>query len=378
MKATHWILCLTLFLSACTFSVSVENVNEPTPLVLTPTSPAQTLDPTPAPTFTPIPILPARFSNARFTGDPNTNNYQNIFPAKIKRIYAVWDYQNMREGLTIRRDWYRNGVLWITREEPWDFARYGANGTITDISIYDLNTGLESGDYHFELFIDAQPQPIGDGVTWPSFTISQSETALQATSPNGLWWAYVDDPRKLLLMDHDRNTREVFSGKEIASLTWLPDSKHFLFIDRDRSQQQGASNVGVRDDLWIVNVDTGETNLLHKGNTGLFSPFAISPNGQYVAGIEGSGYGDGCGADARVVIFELNTNFKTAKHFGQNDFAGLPRVAEENSIFPIAAGEWQNNTQIKVPLTFACSPDPNLEGSYLFDLISMKVRKAGQ
>ena len=103
---------------------------------------------------------------SRFTLDPNTSLFQNIFPAKTKRIYAVWEYRNMHDGLIVRRDWYHNDKLWISRQEPWDYAKYGASGTMRDISVYELDAGLPFGTYRFELYIDAQPQPILGGVKW--------------------------------------------------------------------------------------------------------------------------------------------------------------------------------------------------------------------
>ena len=123
-KTSAFLIVIVFSISGCTFQMEVLRPTPPTPEISTPTvlvsSPTSTLIPTIAPFFpssTPAPTG-AQFFNARFTVDPNTSMYQNIFPAKTKRIYAVWEYRNMRDGMIVRRDWYHNDKLWISREEP--------------------------------------------------------------------------------------------------------------------------------------------------------------------------------------------------------------------------------------------------------------------
>jgi hypothetical protein len=99
--------------------------------------------------------------NARTSSSPDDFNQLSSFPPGTKAVYAILDYKNMRAGLKIRREWYWNNQLWLKREEVWDFAKYGAEGTIRDISIYDNETGLNSGAYRLEVYIDNIPQTIG-------------------------------------------------------------------------------------------------------------------------------------------------------------------------------------------------------------------------
>ena len=371
---------IALIVSACTFNVEVLTPEALTPTALTPT---ETVVVTPisiatftAPFSTPTQVLSvAQFSNARFTVDVSANFYQNIFPARTRRVYAVWDYQNMREGLMIRRDWYFNDVLWITREEEWDLSKYGENGTMKDISVFDLDVGLESGNYRLELYIDMQPQPIG-GVTWPEFTISDGGSEARVTSPDGQWVADADDPRILLLRDTSKSVRQLFSGKEITNLTWLPDSQHIVFVDRDRSQQQGPTKLGIRDDLWIVEILSGESHLLNQ-NTVAFGQFGFSPDNRYIASIEGSGYGDACSMDSRLIFFELASDFRTARSIKQEAFTGIS-ARQDTVIYPVEEGTWQSEMEYIVPLNGTCNFDQNLVGTYVFDLQALKAQKTGQ
>jgi hypothetical protein len=382
IKPSAFLLLLALLSTACTFSMEILTPEPPTLIPATQTEVA--ISPTPTETATAIPISPTPtqeppppplFSNARFTIDPATGPYQTSFPGWTKRVYAVWDYQDMRPGMIVRWDWYYKGALWLTYEEPWDFAKYGVNGTVADISIYDLNNGLESGDYHFESFIDSRPQPIGDGITWPSFKVAKSRLIAEVTSPNGRWLAFVEDPTKLSITDPDQKTREIFSGREILNPAWLPDNKHIIFVDRDRSQQTGVGNMGILDDLWIVNVKTGESKLLFKGNAVFLKQLVVSPEGQYIAGVEGSGSVDACAVDSRLVIFELSVDLQSVTRHDQADFARIPTI-QDVVIYPTDVGQWQNSTRLKVPLDFSCATDSTLKGYYLFNMTTLRVEKA--
>lgn len=64
----------------------------------------------------------------------------------------------MREGIVVTREWYRDGTLFIRRDEPWDFDKYGAFGTVEDVYIYDDVDGLLPGVYELRLYIDGVPQ----------------------------------------------------------------------------------------------------------------------------------------------------------------------------------------------------------------------------
>lgn len=376
-KISACLIFVAYILTACTFNVEVLTPEPLTPTEVVVTPSTATLAVIESVSVTPTEVLlTPQFSNARFSVDVSTNIYQDIFPARTRRVYAVWDYQNMREGLSIRRDWYYNNVLWISREEPWDFSKYGANGTISDISVYDLDVGLESGEYRLELYIDMQPQPIGE-VTWPMFTISSGGSETRVTSPNGQWIADADDPRKLLIRDTGKNVRQLFTGNEVANLTWLPDSQHILFIDRDRSQQVKGINVGVRDDLWIVEVISGESHLLYK-NTALIGKLVLSPDVHYIASIDGSGFGDACFVDKKLIFFELSGDYRSVKSIKQDQFTGIPFINNDVVVYPVEMGVWKNEFKFDVMLAGTCNADQGLFGRYLLDLRSLKAEKTGQ
>ncbi|MBU1878799.1 MAG: SH3 domain-containing protein, partial [Chloroflexi bacterium] len=75
------------------------------------------------------------------------------FASPVYEVRIVWDYVNMQSGMTVRREWYFNGQHLNTVDEPWDYARYGAQGTVWDVRMWD-NQGLDPGDYRLILYLN--------------------------------------------------------------------------------------------------------------------------------------------------------------------------------------------------------------------------------
>src|SRR5215207_5657179 len=194
MKKFLFLLIVVSLISGCSFNVElatplpsdVSSVSI-TEAVATPTASAaaETLPATPGPTD-------PMFYGAFFALDPVNGTIQGLFPEKTKQVFAIWNYQNMRADLTVKREWYLNGQLWLTQEDLWEFAKYGPSGTIRDVSVYDFDVGLEGGVYQLRLYINNVLQPIGispSGGTqmWLNFEIHPEDTQVGGGSPDFQW-----------------------------------------------------------------------------------------------------------------------------------------------------------------------------------------------
>jgi hypothetical protein len=395
-KISVLILLMILFLSGCTFQVEVLTPEVPvtqsalpesslpashTPQI--PAPPVATISATaePTATFSP-PTTDPVFFNARLAESPNDPNQATFFPAGTKAVYAIWDYQNMRAGLVVKRVWYWNGQPWITREEAWDFNKYGANGTIRDISIYDDTTGLNSGVYQLRLYIDNALQPIGTEIyspvmPWVTFNIGSRESYAGYASPDFQWAVDVFGEKRIVLQGANGTSTEIYTAREVSYVSWFSDSRHFLFVDRDRSGQRPGTTLGIRDDLWLVDVPTGMLHLLYESDTsfaGHGGP-AVSSNGRFIASLEGSGFGDACLVDSRLIFFELAGDFRSIRVIKQTEFSGLP-AAGDGSIFPVRDGTWQDERTYLVTLDATCTSDESQPGPYLFNVIDQTVTKS--
>lgn len=374
-------LALAFALSACsTLTVKIEmtpaetqpadTTSTPEPILVTATLPAPekpTLDPY-LPAFT-------NFSFYRTSTSPAScgNTYQNIFPARILQVHTRWDYANMRPGLLSRREWYHDEILWATYNETWDFAKYGAEGTINDMPIYDFDAGLEPGNYELRLYIDGQAQ---FNPETPVRFVVDKDWSLQIESPNGLLTAVISEPQKLMMREANGTTWELVRAHEIPRLAWFADSRHIVYADTDRSQAQGCTTMGIRYTLWVIDAATSTRQQIGSDNDNLHNPL-LSPNQQYIAAMSGSGFGDACAIDLKPVFIELDNGFQEVRQLRLQDFAGIPTTPADSVAYPINDGVWKDDTHFEIGLGWTCGPDNNPGGIYTFDLENKQATRIG-
>jgi hypothetical protein len=114
-----------------------------------------------SPTPLPTPDSSDGFCCLRFAAGPFAQEAES-FPAGTEIVYAVWDYAGLSPEDRIRRIWIRDNLIWITREEKWDWENYGAEGTVRDLSIFDYEgSGLQPAEYRLQLYLNDELQQEG-------------------------------------------------------------------------------------------------------------------------------------------------------------------------------------------------------------------------
>ncbi len=369
------VLTAALTLSACsTLEISLDQTPTPSP---TQTPPAATLTPEPAAQPTIQKNAPT-FTNPKFYWYPIKHGgcgptYRVIFPAHVRRVRAVWDYANMNAELIIRREWYHNGEVWAKYQELWDFAKYGANGTVDDTYVYDFDAGLPPGKYELRVFINDQ-LAFSPEAEQPSFAVDK-DWSLEIESPNGLTTAVIAEPDKLKLRAADGTTWELSKAHEIDSLAWFPDNKHIVYRDIAWPQRETCDNFGIRHTLWIVDAATGEQHSIE----GVGEPLP-SPDGKYLATWDGTGFGNDCKVDTQLKLIALDGSFQPTLRLGLQDFSGLPPAAENTSILPATVtgiARWKDATHFETTLQWMCPPGDDPSGIYSFDLESKQATRIG-
>src|SRR5262245_7855620 len=276
-KISVFLWIVVLLLSGCSFNVQVITPDAPQPSADPVTSIAATaaetitaVPPTPIVGFTPVTSDPIFFG--AYVSEVQDGAYLTAFPTSTKQIFANWHYENMRAGLTITREWYLDGQLWLTREEPWDLQKYGSSGVVQDISIHDFEAGLPSGIFQLRLYIDKVPQPIGvvfngQPENWIRFEIFPPESETGMASLDNLWEVFLINGSRLIVRDINDSPIELYAGNQINSMAWLPDSRHIVFVDRDPVGQPigpAQSRPGV---LSIADVQSRQVLSLYKSQT---------------------------------------------------------------------------------------------------------------
>lgn len=133
----------------------------PTPSPTPQPSPTPSPTATPTPTPTPVPPPPA-FGDITValgvlsSGEPVLVG--DTFDWNTKIVYAVFDFQGMRDGLAWSAVWTRNGQEVARENHLWDEDRYGRSGTYWVALFNPEGPVLWGGDYTVSLYIEDQLQ----------------------------------------------------------------------------------------------------------------------------------------------------------------------------------------------------------------------------
>jgi hypothetical protein len=339
---------------------------------------------TPTPTLTTTPEIP-RFKSVQFTTQPGSVTPRRFYAAGTQRIYAVWDYENMKTGIVVKRVWKRDGVDWVVREETWDVLKYGSNGTIRDISVFDDDSGLEAGTYSLTLSIDGVVQAGEDeifkGVSG-GFWVLPTDANGTFPSPDKSYTAFIRFAGLLMIEKPDGNISEMASAEEIGGIAWFPDNHHLLYVERDRSNQVAPEgDLGIRHALWLLELQTGQSSLISPISENKYSP-VISPDGKYIALLTGSTYLEGCQASPTLVFLELDNQLRRVADYTIDDFTGFTQTDKPGSIVypaePISPGNWHDSHTFLIPLKWSCLPkDESPDGIYLLDMDDKTAIRSG-
>ncbi len=371
--------------SATAESIGPRSTMSPSASLSVANTPASSLPPVDTPTqsiATPQSSQPRFSATIDFATGPDRATSQRVFRTGTRQVFAMWDYATMGPQHQVRREWYRDNVLWLVREETWDYAKYGRDGTVQDISVYDFEAGLEPGLYTLRLYIDGQPQASFENNVPISFRV-EGKPLEPVPAPDGQRMVLVRDPRVLTIQEIDGSQRDLLTADEISSMAWFPDGVHLVYSNRLRTHQLlEAGTIGVQDELWIVDVVTGEKHRIGTADENLHTP-SVSPDGQYVAVLSGTGWFDACLVDLSLAVLKLDGAGQRIALYRLSDFAGLPRnESGDLAAYPVASantpvpGVWLNSTQLTVGVQFTCLLD-NPAGIYTLDLTTQTARKTG-
>jgi DNA-directed RNA polymerase subunit RPC12/RpoP len=144
--------------AACIFgAVTLFNGLEPTP-TLTPTQivqkPTNAPTPVPLPSATPTEVAPT-FELVAFapdvTDDDEPINPGTTFPAGTTKVYTIFNFSGMKDGVTYDAYWYRDGQEELHKSWEWSL---GENGT-SWVNIFN-DDGLTSGNYELKVYVGEQ------------------------------------------------------------------------------------------------------------------------------------------------------------------------------------------------------------------------------
>lgn len=340
-------------------------------------SPPPTLEPTAAIPQTLTPTAPPAadgtptFTGLRFSGPLGGDD--RVLPNGIERVYAVWEYSSMSATDTVTRTWYHDGAVWVEVEEAWDYETYGADGVISDVSIYDLDEGLPAGDWDVAFSINGVPQFTDENTT---FRIEDTQTAGQV-SPDGSKTASVVNGISLIVDDGE--AFKAWDGTQLGGFDWFPDSQRIMVTLIDLESNVGGPG-GPDTFLWVVDVTTGDSNEVQSEFSSLHAP-RISPDGAWLAASLGNGYGDACFAGYTLVILPLAPDGQLTGDdiVWLHDYSGFSSDAWESAVPDdhTAPGQWIAAGTFEAGLLFTCVVEDDIDGLYHITPAAESVERVG-
>src|SRR6185295_16956639 len=92
--------------------------------------------------------------------------------------------------------------------------------------------------------------------------------------------------------------------------------------------------------------------------------------------LAGSGYGDACWLDSRLIFLELADDHQSVvKVIKQEQFTGIP-ASSDGVVYPVDDGAWEADNLFHVTLDGTCSTDKNQLGPYLFNISALTATKS--
>jgi hypothetical protein len=278
-------------------------------------------------------------------------------------------------------------VLWVEKEEAWDFAKYGASGTVRDISIYDLDAGLEPGEYLLTLYIDGVEQTLAQSGDTDGFTIVAGAGGAQSSDQefpgkDGRKAVLTDNATTLMIVEANGQENALTVEDEIVTVQWFPDGVHILYVTLDRGNAPQGPTFDWKWQMYIGDTSTFDRWLISGDNTQLHDP-AISPDGSVIAVITGSGYGDAGVVDQGLAFIYLNTSYQpSGDPVSAHEFDGIPPDSG-GIVYPVQTdsqplpGVWVSPTQFQAMMAKTFQEENFEEGIYAFFILERMAQRIG-
>lgn len=193
--------------------------------------------------------------------------------------------------------------------------------------------------------------------------------------PDGSGIGFITGDGGLAWIDASGSTFDIVAPSSLPSNTvvndfdWLPGGQGLVYTLADLSEQIGGSTLGIKYGVWVNDVDGSMPVLLADGARNA----KVSPNGQTVAVLTGSGYADACFVDQRLAFLYLYPEQIEAELVDMDDLNGFPGSIAMGSFFPLANVTWSSGQQALVEFGLTCEEDRSSAGWYLVDSQSRQM-----
>jgi Tol biopolymer transport system component len=163
----------------------------------------------------------------------------------------------------------------------------------------------------------------------------------------------------------------------IHDFDWLPDGQHVVYTLADKTHQQNSEvPFGIAYDALITSIDRYAPIKIADGIHNL----SVSPDGRYISGLTGTGYGDVCVIDWHLAFLLLSPDLMSARMVSAENLAAFP-LEEQRSIFTdLYDTTWISDHVARTTLYTCVSDQANYRvtaRTYLIDLANKVMVQVG-
>jgi dipeptidyl aminopeptidase/acylaminoacyl peptidase len=151
----------------------------------------------------------------------------------------------------------------------------------------------------------------------------------------------------------------------IEDFDWLPDGQHVVYTLADETERIDDLPIGIGYTVWIAQIhDPRPVKLADDAHD-----VSVSPDGQTIAALKGSGYADACFVDQRLVFLRLAPGLAAAQPVDLQSFDGYPSVGQDQTFYPTSNVTWVSGGLAIGLFRITCTLDTIAAGRYLIDPI---------
>jgi Tol biopolymer transport system component len=269
-------------------------------------------------------------------------------------------------GPRLSEGYYNIWVITTDGEQAWQLTSSEAARSVPSWSADSQRVIFSQGESGelVEVDVDLQDRRV---ITQSAFN--------PKVRPDGSGVGFITRDGGLAWIDASGSTFDIVPSSSLPPNTvvndfdWLPDGQGLVYTLADLSEQIGGSTLGIKYGVWVNDVDGSMPVLLADGARNA----KVSPNGQTVAVLTGSGYADACFVDQRLAFLYLDPERAEAELVDMGDLNGFPGSIAMGSFFPLANVTWSSGQQALVEFGLTCEEDRSSAGWYLIDSQSRQM-----
>jgi dipeptidyl aminopeptidase/acylaminoacyl peptidase len=149
----------------------------------------------------------------------------------------------------------------------------------------------------------------------------------------------------------------------VKDFDWTPDGNYVAYVLADEAGRVGETLLGIKYTLWMSRADGTAAQFL----TGDVRSIRISPNGNFIAAIKGSGYLEECFVGRELVFLALSPNRDSVRHISLKSFQYYPYIEYERTFYPLSNVTWLSDQAAVAGFHVACTSGESPAGGYLIN-----------